>query len=194
MNEIINALWETTLRKRLRAGDRAAFELVANERYAAVYRQVYHLTGGDESRAADLTQETFVAAWQSLETFDGRSAIGTWLHVIATRVWYRSVRGEKRQAGQVSLADALGELLADTGTVDPARRVTGNAARETLEAAVHALPPAYRRAVLLFYREEKRYHKIADTEKIALGTVKSRLSTAIRILRARLANRKEELL
>ncbi|MBC7807835.1 MAG: sigma-70 family RNA polymerase sigma factor, partial [Akkermansiaceae bacterium] len=143
---------------------------------------------------ADLTQETFVAAWQSLPSFDGRSAIGTWLHTIAVRVWYRAVRAQKRIANHVPLADALIQVLADTQAVDPARSATAKSARATLETAVHALPVAYRHAVLLFYRDELRYREIADAEGIAIGTVKSRLSTALKLLRDRLADRKEELL
>ncbi len=194
MKALLPVLLEARLRERLRGNDRAAFESVVRDRYVAVYRQLYYLTGGDESRAADLTQETFVAAWQSLASFDGRSAIGTWLHTIAVRVWYRAAREQKRHADTVPLADALSELLADTRAIDPARSATAGSARVTLENAVRALPPAYRDAVILFYREEMRYREIADTEGIAIGTVKSRLSTALKLLRERLADRKEELL
>ncbi len=192
--EALSPVFEASLRKRLRANDRAAFEAVVKARYASLYRQIYCLTNGDASRAADLTQETFVAAWQSLPSFDGRSSIGTWLHTIAVRVWYRSVREDKRRSGQTPLAEALTELLADAQAIDPAQRVSARSASRSLENAVNALPPAYRRAVILFYRENKPYHEIASTEGVALGTVKSRLSTALKILRERLADRKEELL
>lgn len=194
MNVLLPALLEANLRKRLRDNDRVAFESVVRSRYASVYRQLFYLTGGNDSQAADLTQETFVAAWQSLPSFDGRSAIGTWLHTIAVRTWYRAVREGKRSPSSVPLADALTELLADSHAVDPARSATSASTRATLETAVNALPPAYRQAVLLFYREELRYREIADTEGVAIGTVKSRLSTAMKLLRERLADRKEELL
>ncbi|MBC8138610.1 MAG: sigma-70 family RNA polymerase sigma factor [Fibrella sp.] len=194
MTALLPIVLEASLRKRLRENDRAAFEAVVKARYVAVYRQLYYLTGGDETRAADLTQETFVAAWQSLSSFDGRSAIGTWLHTIAVRVWYRTVREGERRVSPIPLAEALAELLADPAAVDPARNIAVASERATLEAAVNALPPAYRHAVLLFYREEMRYREIADAEGIAIGTVKSRLSTALKLLRERLADRKEELL
>ena len=193
MNELIPMLRETRLRRQLCDHDRAAFEAVVRGQYLSVYRQLLALTGGDEPRAADLTQETFVAAWQSLSGFNGRAAIGTWLHTIAVRVWYRAMREQARRAGQVPLADALAELLADPNA-DPACGAATGAARATLDAAVNALPPAYRRAVVLFYHEEKQYTQIATAENIALGTVKSRLSTAIKILRDRLLHRKEEIL
>lgn len=192
--EAISPVLEANLRKRLRANDRAAFESVVKARYASLYRQIYYLTNGDANRAADLTQETFVAAWQSLPSFDGRSAIGTWLHTIAVRVWYRAVREDKRRFEQTPLAEALSELLADTRAIDPAQHLSSQSASRSLETAVNALPPPYRRAVILFYREEKQYREIASVEGIALGTVKSRLSTALKLLRERLSDRKEELL
>lgn len=194
MKALLPALFEARLRKRLRENDREAFEAVVKSRYVAVYRQLYSLTGGNETLAADLTQETFVAAWQSLASFDGRSAIGTWLHTVAVRTWYCAVREGKRSANNVPLADALAEVLADTHAIDPARSATAESARATLSIAVQALPPAYRQAVLLFYRDELRYREIADAEGIAIGTVKSRLSTALKLLRERLSDRKEELL
>jgi RNA polymerase sigma-70 factor (ECF subfamily) len=194
MNALLPTLLEASLRKRLRDNDRAAYECVVRSRYAAVYRQLYCLTGGDETQAADLTQETFVAAWQSLSSFDGRSAIGTWLHTIAVRTWYRAVREGRRSANSVPIADALTELLADVHAVDPSRNAASESTRTTLENAVNALPPAYRQAVLLFYRDELRYREIADAEGVAIGTVKSRLSTALKLLRERLDDRKEELL
>ena len=187
-------IWEAGLRKRLRESDHAAFESVVKAHYERVYRQLWHVTGGDETLSADLTQETFAAAWGSVAGFDGRSGIGTWLHTIAVRVWYRSVRDKARRVPQSPLASALSDLLPDSGAVDPAGFVALASARETLAAAVNGLPPAYRRAVHLFYTEELRYRDIAAHENIAEGTVKSRLSTAIRLLRARLQHRKEEVL
>lgn len=194
MKALIPAIWESSLRKRLRENDREAFEAVVRSHYATVYRQLYFLTNHDESQVEDLTQETFVAAWQSLPSFDGRSAIGTWLHTVAVRVWYRAVREGKRQSVQVPLAAALADCLADNHAADPARTATDGLAQARLSAAVKALPPAYRRAVEQFYYEEKRYQEIADSEQVPIGTVKSRLSMAMKQLRERLDYRKEELL
>ncbi|MBC8142838.1 MAG: RNA polymerase sigma factor [Armatimonadetes bacterium] len=193
MDELLPALLETRLRQRLGESDRAAFDAVVREHHLRVFRQLFALTGGDNARAADLAQETFIAAWQSLPTFSGRSGIGTWLHTIAVRAWFRAEQKAKSGASEVPLADALAELLTSPDA-DPQTGAATASALVTLYSAVNALPPAYRRAVLAFYREEKRYTEIADGENIAVGTVKSRLSTGIKLLRARLTHRKEELL
>jgi len=95
---------------------------------------------------------------------------------------------------QVPLAAVLMDCLADVRAADPAQIAMEELAQARLIAAVKVLPPAYRRAVQLFYYEEKRYQEISDTEHIPIGTVKSRLSVAIKQLRERLEYRKEELL
>ena len=193
MNELLPALLETRLRQRLKGNDRAAFDAVVREHHLRVFRQLVALTGGDAARAADLAQETFLSAWQSIPTFAGRAGIGTWLHTIAVRVWFRAERAGKRIATEVPLAGVLAELLESPDT-SPESGATNAVALATLNAAVNALPPKYRRAVIAFYREEKRYAEIAGDEKIAIGTVKSRLSTGVKLLRDRLTHRKEEIL
>src|SRR5947207_3325150 len=96
--------------RQLKANERAAFEEVVERHYQPIYRHLWHLCGEAES-AADLTQETFVQAWRSLPTFEGRSAIGTWLGAIAVRVWRRSL--QQRRAPDALPLDDLTETLVD---------------------------------------------------------------------------------
>ncbi|MBC8140733.1 MAG: RNA polymerase sigma factor, partial [Armatimonadetes bacterium] len=163
--ENIPAFWEARLRKRLRESDPAAFEAVVNAHYVRVYRQLWDLTGGNETLAADLTQETFVAAWQSVSGFTGRAAVSTWLHTIAVRVWFRAVRTANRRVKETPLVAALSELLPDLSAGDPATIAANAQSAAAVNAAVDALPAPYRRAVLLFYTEELRHREIAIIEK-----------------------------
>ena len=194
MNPILPLLPDARLLARLRARDRAAFEAVVRSRYESVYRQLWHLTRGDADTAADLTQETFIAAWASLPGFNGRCAVGTYLHTIAVRVWYRHTQRNRNRATETPLAASLAALLCDDAAPDPARTAETAAARTALARAVSDLPAPYRRAVTLFYAEERKYREIADDEAVAIGTVKSRLHAALKLLRERLAPRKEEIL
>ncbi len=75
---------DAQLAQRLKANDRAAFEEVVTQHYQSVYRQLWHLCGEAET-AADLTQETFLQAWRSLNSFRGQSAFLMWLYTIAVR-------------------------------------------------------------------------------------------------------------
>src|ERR1041385_6052116 len=68
--------------ERLKRGDAAAFEKLVNERSGEIYGLLYRLTeNGEEAR--DLTQETFLRAFQSIVHFRGESDLGTWIYRIA---------------------------------------------------------------------------------------------------------------
>ena len=169
--------------RRLKANDHSAFEEVVERHYQPIFRQLWRLCG-DSDTAADLTQETFVQAWRSLPTFEGRSALGTWLHTIAVRAWRR---WHERQPNLDPLPlDALDELLPGEAH-DPAGEVEARLQNEEIKAALLRLPPDYREALVLFYMEGLKYREIAERLSIPLGTVKSRLHTGLLRLRAVLA-------
>lgn len=79
----------------IRAGDRDACEELVRQYYEGVYRFLFHQTP-DPHLAADLTQETFAAAWQGIETFNGNASFSTWLHQIAYRKLVDGVRKSQR--------------------------------------------------------------------------------------------------
>ena len=86
-----------------RAGDHAAFERLYRAHVGRVYGLCLRMTGHPQT-AEDLTQETFVNAWRSLNGFEGRSGVGTWLHRIAVNAVL--ARGRSPQGrGEVSMSD-----------------------------------------------------------------------------------------
>jgi len=85
--------------ERLKRGDAAAFEKLVNERSGEIYGLLYRLTeNGEEAR--DLTQETFLRAFQSINHFRGESDLRTWIYRIAINQarnrwrWWRRRRRE----------------------------------------------------------------------------------------------------
>src|ERR671912_784601 len=86
--------------ERLKRGDEAAFETLVNERSGEIYGLLYRLTeNGEEAR--DLTQETFLRAFQSIVNFRGESDLRTWIYRIAinqARNRWRWWRRRKRDA------------------------------------------------------------------------------------------------
>src|SRR5215212_2279800 len=67
-----------------RAGDLDAFETLVRRHQASVYRVALRMLASDAD-AQDVTQDTFVRAWQALRRFREQSAVGTWLYRIVTR-------------------------------------------------------------------------------------------------------------
>ena len=92
----------------IRAGRRDACARLIHEHYAAIYRFLLHLVR-DAAEAEDLTQETFVSAWRKIAAFEGRSALGTWLHRIAYGKFVDARRAGRRSA---ALAERLREARA----------------------------------------------------------------------------------
>lgn len=177
---------EQELVRRLRAGDRDAFATVVDRHYEAVFRRLCCLCP-DSGRAADLTQETFVAAWKSLRTFRGESTLRAWLYGIAYRLWRRS------PATRFLLADddTRFETLVDDapGVEEIVGAVVDG---ERLLRALHRLPDLYRAVVVLSYLDDLPHAAVAAQLEIPVGTVKSRLHAALRRLRQLLPE--EELL
>lgn len=168
--------------RRLRANDRRAFEEVVERHYQPVYRHLWRLCG-EADAAADMTQETFVRAWQALPTFEGRSALGTWLFAIAGRVWSRWLQG---RGGPAPMAlEEIAEVVTDEAR-GPAELFERKALQEEVQAALHRLPADYQEALVLFYVQGLKYREIAEVLGIPLGTVKSRLHGGLLRLRAAL--------
>src|SRR5262245_24922122 len=81
----------------IQAGRREACAELVHAHYQGIYRYLLHLTR-NLTQAEDLTQETFATAWEKIGTFEGRSALGTWLHRIAHGKFVDARRAGRRAA------------------------------------------------------------------------------------------------
>jgi RNA polymerase sigma-70 factor (ECF subfamily) len=180
--------------ERLKRGDAAAFETLVNERSGEIYGLLYRLTESSEE-ARDLTQETFLRAFQSIGHFRGESDLRTWIYRIAinqARNRWRWWRRRRRDAtvsidapapnGQASL---IGMLASDNGN-NPERETLAHERERVLRKALSSLKPVYREAVVLRDIEGFAYEEIAVALEISIGTVKSRLARGRQELRRKL--------
>jgi RNA polymerase sigma-70 factor (ECF subfamily) len=160
-----------------------SWEQVVREHSARVYRLAYRLSGNAQD-AEDLTQETFVRVFRSLADFSPGTFEG-WLHRITTNLFLDMVRRRQRIR-----FDALPE---DTerlpGTAPSPEQVYADTHLDPqIQAALDALPPEFRVAVVLCDIEGLTYEEIAATLGIKLGTVRSRIHRGRVQLRAALAH------
>ena len=178
----------------LRRGDAAAFERLVNERSGDVYALLFRLTN-DAEEARDLTQETFLRAFQSINLFRGDSTLKTWIYRIAINQarnrwrWWR----RRRRDATVSLdgsdrpdEQALTGRLRNEAAVDPEQETLAHEREQQLREALLGLRRSYREAVILRDVEGFSYEEIAATLQINIGTVKSRLSRGRLELRKKL--------
>lgn len=192
--EEVRSPLEAQFIERLRQGDAAAFELLITERTGEVYGLLYRLTENREE-ARDLTQETFLRAFQNIGQFRGDADLKTWIYRIAINQarnrwrWWR----RRRRDATVSLdsEDARGnqpliESLRSEGGRSPEQETLAHERERALRRALRSLSLSYRETVILRDIEGFTYEEIAETLGINVGTVKSRLARGRQELRARL--------
>ncbi|MEZ6007799.1 MAG: RNA polymerase sigma factor [Planctomycetota bacterium] len=159
------------------AGDRDRFAALVTRHQGPVRAVVRAHVGQDMALVDDLAQDAFLRAWRGLPTWRrGRGAFRAWLLAIARHVARDHLRRAKRRPAPRVWPD-----------VEPAARPQPPAEASTrLDAAFDALPPAWRTVVLLADAHGMPLAEVARVERVALGTVKSRLDRARKALRAAL--------
>lgn len=172
----LDALPELTLVLRAGRSDRMAFaELV--RRHQGKVRALLLRLCGDRSLADDLAQEVFLRAYRGLLGFEGRSSFGTWVYRISYNV-YLNHRTRTR-----SYAALPEDYDARAAAPDDAHSAPRADLRRDLEAAIAELPERYRAVIVLYYLQEVSYPEIAEILELPLGTVKTHLHRAKRLLR-----------
>ena len=165
-----------------------SWDEVVTRHSARVYRLAYRLTGNKHD-AEDLTQEVFVRVFRSLSSYTPGTFEG-WLHRITTNLFLDTVRRKARIRFEALPEDA--ERLASRGQAgmeSPAQLYDDTHFDADVQAALDALPPDFRAAVVLCDLEGLSYEEIASTLGIKIGTVRSRIHRGRSALRAALAHR-----
>jgi RNA polymerase sigma-70 factor (ECF subfamily) len=177
----------------LKRGEAAAFEELVAERSGEIYGLLFRLTENSEE-ARDLTQETFLRAFQSIGRFRGEADLRTWIYRIAINQarnrwrWWR----RRRRDSTVSLDSTQGpttqtviSTLAESSD-NPEQQTLAHERELVLRSALHKVGQAYRETVILRDIEGFTYEEIASTLGINVGTVKSRLARGRQELRLKL--------
>ena len=162
-------------------GDVNAFEDLVTEYEKNVYSLTLRMTGNAED-AADMTQETFIKAYNSLSAFRGDSKFSVWLYRIATNVCLDFLRSRSRKPTvSLSMEDDDGEEveldIADDSQ-SPERLLERGLTRDAVRRGLKALSAEYRQILLLREIQGLSYEEIADVLTLEVGTVKSRIFRA----------------
>jgi RNA polymerase sigma-70 factor (ECF subfamily) len=178
--------------RRVLDGDRELFQLLVERYLRRLVRFLFRLAG-DVDTAEDLAQQSLVKAYVALASFDPRYRFGTWLFRIAGNAAVDHLR--RRRVPAVSL-DRFPARPGEFRRLDPPspgpapdEAAGRRELRRTLERAVAALPPDYRRLVALRHGADLSYEEIVEVTGLPLGTVKNRLFRARAMLRKALAGR-----
>jgi RNA polymerase sigma-70 factor, ECF subfamily len=165
-----------------------AFEQEALASLDSLYRTALRLTRVPAD-AEDLVQETYLKAFRAAESFKPGTNLRAWLFTILHNTALNRVRDRAREALAVDsdLVERAAELPRGSGAPEtPETLLLRDALTPEIQAAVDALPPAFREAVWLRDVEEFSYNEIAEMLSIPVGTVMSRISRGRHLLFERL--------
>lgn len=185
---------ETQFIERLKRGEEAAYEILVAERSGEVYGLLYRLTENREE-ARDLTQETFLRAFQSIRHFRGDADLKTWIYRIAInqarnrwRWWSRRRRGStvSLDSSDSGNNQPLSNTLSAEHGSTPEQDTLAHERERALRSALKSLARVYREAVILRDIEGFSYEEVSATLGISIGTVKSRLARGRHALRNKL--------
>ena len=157
-------------------GDAEAFETLFRQFQGEVYGWIVRIVR-DPGAAEDLTVETFWRIHRARSRFDPQRGFGPWARRIATNLALDHLSTRRNEA---SLEDDSPPPCLRCSPADPA---VGAELRQKVAAAFGRLPVKLRAAATLAMIEETPYGDIADALGISIGTVKSRVFRAVRLLR-----------
>lgn len=169
---------ERALVARVLVGDQRAARELYDAHADNVFKQALRRCQ-DVDRSRDLTQESFIRVFSRLSGFRGDSALSSWVYRVAHSVIANAHRQERVRAAALAVEQLGADATDAGGDVD-------HVLRDRLHAAIRALPPIYRRTLIMHDLEGYTHGDISRALGVPIGTSKSRLMLARRRVRAAL--------
>lgn len=167
--------------QRVLDGDVNEYEKLVLEYQKNVYNLALRMTG-DAEDAADMAQEAFIKAYNSLASYRGDSRFSVWLYRIVSNVCLDFLRARKRrQTVSLSVVDDEGEeteLEISDESASPEKLLERSMTRDAVRRGLQELTPEYRQILILRELQGMSYDEIAETLGLESGTVKSRIFRA----------------
>ena len=178
----LEAAEELELVRRMKKGERAAFDKLYEQYYDRLYRTACMITG-NRADGEDVTQETFIKAYLNCDKLKKEEQFRFWLYRILNRTAWQIVKKHAKERPEERILE-----LADTSTADsPAVKVLQDEQERAIAQAVRRLEYRQRTTVILYYYNGLGTKEIARVMECMEGTVKSRLFTARKNLRTLLS-------
>jgi RNA polymerase sigma-70 factor, ECF subfamily len=169
--------------------DRSAFEELVGRYETELYSYLRNFLG-DAQMAEDAFQTTFLQIHLKCDQFEAGRKVRPWLYTVATNQAidsqrrnrrHRMVSLDRRRGAEGSDDEDGGTLmnLLDSEDLDPVEQFSLAEESQSVRDAIEQLPESLRRVVLLVYFQGLKYREAAEVLSVPVGTVKSRLHTAV---------------
>lgn len=163
---------------RTSSGDIDAFDALCG-RYRRRMEGFFYSLCWNSDAAQDYTQEVFLKIWLHRETYKPTASFSAYIYRIAKNLWVSAVRSGKCRPNTIPLDDF--RIEDDSSNLE--KLLMSRYRDRRIRMAVDALPDHYRFVFIMCHFQDMRYQEIAEALEIPVGTVKSRMSAATRILR-----------
>jgi len=166
-------------------GDQDAFAQLVQRHQRRVFNLIFRMLQ-DYEEASEITQETFLAAWQALPSFRGDARFSTWLYRIAYNSALKQIEQRKRDR-QLQTAMQAEQMLADAGNEGRIEtELELHARQEFIRENLATLPAKYRIVLVLRHIQDLTYEEMAEILTVPIGTIKTHLFRARNLLKERL--------
>lgn len=177
---------ETELVRRMKQGERAAFDRLYEQYYDRLYRTACMITG-NRTDGEDVTQETFIKVYLHCGKLKKDEQFRCWLYRILNRTAWQTAKKHAKERPEERILE-----LADTSTADfPENRMLQDEQGRAIVEAIRKLDYQQRTTVILYYYNGLGTKEIAGAMQCMEGTVKSRLYYARKKLRMLLEDEME---
>jgi RNA polymerase sigma factor (sigma-70 family) len=186
MNEITSINSEHEIIAKIVAGEMALFEVLIR-RYNALLYKIARSYDFDHEQSKDLLQETHIAAYQSLDKFEGRSSYKTWIaKIMVNKCLYKLSYGSNKYETSHFIVDEKAEPMFTSKKENTEKQVLNNELSHILEKSLERIPVHYRTVFLLREVEGLNVAETAEMLNLTAVNVKVRLNRAKNLLQREL--------
>ncbi len=162
-------------------GDQDAFAQLVQRYQRRIFNLIFRMLQ-QYDEATEITQETFLAAWQGLPSFRGDARFPTWLYRIAYNCSLKQL--EQRKRDQALRAAIQAEQLLQSDYADA--ELEAHDRQTMVQEQISNLPAKYRIVLILRHLQEMTYEEMAEALTMPIGTIKTHLFRARNLLKERL--------
>ena len=175
-------------------GDKRAYNDIVNKYERALYYHILKMVR-DREMVEDLVQETFMKAFDNINSYNSNYAFSTWLYRIATNHTIDYLRKKKLKTLSIDepmqTKDGEMDVELPDHEAETDDQVMRKQRHQILNEAIENLPEKYRRVIQMRHMEELSYQEISETLDLPLGTVKAHIFRARELLYKALKDRKK---
>ena len=157
--------------------DDETFRLIFAQQHRFIFRFLYGMVG-EHDLAEDLTQETFMRAYWSMNNFRGGAKLSTWLCGIAKNVALNTLQKRHRQYSTIEINDQSVEKLSQAGGTAPDDRLLSEELRTVIHDALQKLDCDKRMVFVLKLLQQRSYDEIAEITGSSIPKLKTDLHRA----------------